>query len=214
MTKVFLSVVNMSIAASWIVLAVLLLRFLLKKAPKWLSVLLWAVVALRLICPFTIESTLSLIPSAQTLSPAIMTDTYPQIHTGIPVFNNSINPIIGETFSPNPGDSINPLQVWIPLATVLWGVGIFALLVYGSVSYFRLKKKVNTAVLLQRWCIRIPRSLHRCQGRWLHSPAVPRCKLRGRCILRLHQPSRCRCNAWLRYAPDHFRNRVPHRRHL
>ena len=149
MTKVFLSVVNMSIAASWIVLAILLLRFLLKKAPKWLIVLLWAVVALRLICPFTIESTLSLIPSAQTLSPAIMTDTYPQIHTGIPVFNNSINPIIGETFSPNPGDSINPLQVWIPLATVLWGVGIFALLVYGSVSFFRLKKKVNTAVLLR-----------------------------------------------------------------
>ncbi len=149
MTKIFLSVVNMSIAASWIVLAVLLLRFLLKKAPKWLSVLLWAVVALRLICPFTVESTLSLIPSAQTLSPAIMTDTYPQIHTGIPVFNNSVNPIIGETLSPNPGDSINPLQVWIPLATVLWGVGIFALLVYGSVSYFRLKKKVNTAVLLR-----------------------------------------------------------------
>ena len=84
MSKLFLSVVNMSIAASWIVLAVLLLRFLLKKAPKWITVLLWAVVAIRLICPFAIESKASLIPSSQTISPGIMTDTVPQVYTGIP----------------------------------------------------------------------------------------------------------------------------------
>ena len=126
MSKLFLSVLNMSIAASWIVLAVLLLRFALKKAPKWITVLLWAVVAIRLICPFTIESKVSLIPSAQTLSPAIMTDTVPQIYTGIPAVNNSINPIIGETFAPDPGDSANPLQIWISVAAVVWGVGILA----------------------------------------------------------------------------------------
>ena len=149
MSELFLAVINMSISASWIVLAVFVLRLLLKKAPKWIAVLLWAVVALRLICPFTVESALSLIPSAQTVSPGIMTDTYPQIHTGIPVFNNSVNPIIGETFSPNPGDSINPLQVWIPVMSMIWMVGMGALGLYGIISYFRLKRKVGTAVLLR-----------------------------------------------------------------
>ncbi len=149
MSEFFLSVVNMSIAASWIVLAVLLLRFLLKKAPKWITVLLWAIVAIRLICPFAIESKVSLIPSAQTFSPGIMMDTAPQIYTGIPSVNNSINPIIGETFAPNPGDSINPLQVWIPIASVVWVVGILALTVYGLISYLRIKKKISTAVLLR-----------------------------------------------------------------
>ncbi len=149
MSEFFLSVVNMSISASWIVLAVLILRFALKKAPKWITVLLWAVVAIRLICPFTIESKVSLIPSAQTVSPGIMMDTVPQIYTGIPAVNNSINPIIGETFAPDPGDSANPLQIWIPIASVVWVVGIFALTVYGTISYLRVKKKISTAVLLR-----------------------------------------------------------------
>ncbi len=149
MSEVFLSVVNMSIAASWIVLAVLLLRFLLKKAPKWITVLLWAVVAIRLICPFAIESKVSLIPSAQTISPGIMMDTVPQIYTGIPSVNNSINPIIGQTFAPNPGDSVNPLQIWVPVAAVLWAIGILVLTVYGIISYLRIKRKISTAVLLR-----------------------------------------------------------------
>ena len=82
MSEVFLKVVNMGISAGWLVLAVLALRFLLKKAPKWVNVLLWGIVALRLICPFSIESTLSLIPSKETISPEIMMDWTPEISTG------------------------------------------------------------------------------------------------------------------------------------
>ena len=67
MSEAFLKLVNMSISASWLVLAVLALRLILKKAPKWVHVLLWGIVALRLICPFTIESALSLIPSNSVL---------------------------------------------------------------------------------------------------------------------------------------------------
>lgn len=149
MSKLFLSILNMSIAASWIVLAVLLLRIVLKKAPKWITVLLWAVVAIRLICPFAIESKVSLIPSAQTISPGIMMDTVPQVYTGIPSVNNMVNPVIGQTLAPNPGDSMNPLQVWIPVAAVVWGIGIFALALYGIISFLRVKKKVSTAILLR-----------------------------------------------------------------
>lgn len=85
MNELFLKIINMSISASWLVLAVLLLRLLFKKAPKWVNVLLWGIVAVRLVCPFSFESALSLIPSAETISPTIMMDQTPSVHTGIPV---------------------------------------------------------------------------------------------------------------------------------
>lgn len=149
LSEVFLKVVNMSISASWLVLAVLLLRLVLKKAPKWVSVLLWGFVAVRLICPFSIESMLSLIPSAETVSPEIMMDWTPEISTGIGSVDTVINPIITQTFAPNPATSANPLQILIPVAGILWLTGIVAMLLYTAVSYFLLRRRVATAVLLR-----------------------------------------------------------------
>ena len=149
MSQIFLGIINMSISASYIVLAVLLLRLFLKKAPKWITVVLWGIVAVRLVCPFSIESVLSLIPSAEPVSPNIMTEQTPTINTGIPFINNTINPIIGESFTPTPGDSVNPLQIWIPVLTAVWIVGIAALLIYAIVSYAKVKRKIGTAVLLR-----------------------------------------------------------------
>lgn len=149
MSEFFLGLVNMSISASWIVLAVLLLRLMLKRAPKWITVLLWGIVALRLICPFTLESVLSLIPSAETINPQIMTENIPVINSGIPIINNAVNPVIGESLSPAPGDSANPLQIWIPILTAVWLVGVAILLTYTAVSYFRVRRRIGTAVLLR-----------------------------------------------------------------
>jgi len=149
MNEFFLTIVNMSISASWIVLAVLLLRLLLKKAPKWITVLLWGIVAVRLICPFSIESVMSLIPSAETISPEIMMDATPEINSGIPVFNNFVNPVISESFAPNPVTSANPLQILIPVLSIVWLVGIAGMLLYTAISYFRVKRKIGTAVLLR-----------------------------------------------------------------
>ena len=115
MTQVFLKMLNMSISASWVVLAVLVLRLLLKKAPKWLSVTLWGIVGIRLISPFSLESALSLIPSKETISPDIMVDPTPQVKTGITVLNNVINPVTSQSFAPDPQVSANPLQIWIPV---------------------------------------------------------------------------------------------------
>lgn len=70
MSALFLKIFNMSVSASWIVAAVLVLRLCLRRAPKWWSVLLWGIVAVRLVLPFSIESTWSLIPSIETISPA------------------------------------------------------------------------------------------------------------------------------------------------
>ncbi len=149
MSEFFLGIVNMSISASWIVLAVLLLRLLLKKAPKWITVLLWGIVAVRLICPFSIESVMSLIPSAETISPEIMMDRTPKINTGVPIINNTINQIIAGSLTPAPEASANPLQIWIPVFASAWIVGIVALLIYTVISYWRVKRKIGTAVLLR-----------------------------------------------------------------
>ena len=70
MNSVFLQLVNVSITAGWVVLAIILLRLVLKKAPKWTRCLLWLVAGVRLVFPFSIESIFSLIPSAKTIDTA------------------------------------------------------------------------------------------------------------------------------------------------
>jgi len=149
MTDLFLKIVNMSIAASWLVPAVLILRFVFKKAPRWVSVLLWGIVALRLVMPFSIESVLSLIPSAQTVSPNVMTDAAPHINTGIPAINSAVNPVIGSAFAPSPQASANPLQILVPIFAIIWLAGTAALLLYSLLSWLRLKRRVREAVKLE-----------------------------------------------------------------
>ena len=149
MSELFLEIVNRSIAASWIVIAVLVLRLCLKKTPKWVNVLLWGIVAVRLIFPFSIESALSLIPSAETVSPSIMMETAPSVQTGVPALDQVINPVIDHSLSPAPGASANPLQIWIPVLTVIWLLGVAALFLYSAVSYRRLRRRVCEAVILR-----------------------------------------------------------------
>lgn len=149
MTALFLQIVNLSIAASWLIAAVLLLRLLLKKAPRWISVLLWGIVAIRLVCPFSIESALSLLPSAGTIPSDIMTDPTPSIETGIPALNQAVNPVIEHSFAPQTGASANPLQILLPILATVWAAGVLLLLVYTGISYLKLRRRVSTAVLLR-----------------------------------------------------------------
>ncbi len=146
MTELFLKIVNMSFSACWLVLAVLAARFLLKKAPKWVAVALWGLVAVRLLCPFSLESALSLIPSAEVVSPQIMADPQPTIHTGIDPINLVVNEALAESFTPNPGDSANPLQIWIPILSVVWILGMAAMGEYTLFTWLQLRKKVSMAI--------------------------------------------------------------------
>ena len=146
MNELFLKIINMSISASWLVLAVLILRFALKKAPKWINVLLWGIVAIRLICPFSFESTLSIIPSAETIPLNIGMDTTPTINSGISAINNAVNPIISQSNTPMAGASVNPLQITIGIYEYIWIFGMIALALYTAISYWRLRRKVDTAV--------------------------------------------------------------------
>ena len=150
MTNLFLTVFNVGITASWICLAVVLLRVLLKKAPKALVCLLWAVVGLRLIFPISIESVLSLIPSAQTLPPEIIYTDIPVIDSGIPTINEVINPTLSQSMAPTPGDSVNPMQVLLAVASQLWVAGAVVMLGYMLISYLRIRLRVREATPVEK----------------------------------------------------------------
>lgn len=149
MSGIFLKLLNLSISASWLVLVVLVLRLVLKRAPKWVNVLLWGMVALRLMLPFSIESALSLIPSAETVSPEVVQfDPAPTITSGVTIIDNAVNPSLSESFAAAPLASVNPLYVWTYLAGWVWLIGLAAMLAYALVSYLRLRRRVSASIPL------------------------------------------------------------------
>ena len=150
MSGIFLKLLNLSISASWLVLVVLALRLVLKRAPKWVDVLLWGMVALRLMLPFSIESALSLIPSAETLSPEVVRfDPAPTITSGVTIIDNAVNPSLSESFAAAPLASVNPLYVWTYLAGWVWLIGLAAMLLYALASYLRLRRRVSASIPLR-----------------------------------------------------------------
>lgn len=149
MSGIFLKLLNLSISVSWLVLVVLALRLVLKRAPKWVNVLLWGMVALRLMLPFSIESALSLIPSAETFSPEVVRfDPAPTITSGVELIDNAVNPSLSESFAAAPLASVNPLYVWTYLAGWVWLIGLAAMLLYALVSYLRLRRRVSASIPL------------------------------------------------------------------
>ncbi len=148
MADIFLKIVNMSISACWIVLAIILLRVILKKAPKWINCVLWGIAGLRLVMPFSFESIFSLIPSAETIT-KVPDSPRPHIDSGVTVIDNQVNDYLqGNYFE---GVS-RPMGNFVDITTILaivWVVGIVALLIYTLVSFLRLKNKIGTAVLLR-----------------------------------------------------------------
>lgn len=149
MDDVFLKLVNLSISASWLILAVLVLRFVLKKAPKWVMPLLWGVVALRLVCPFSIESALSLIPSAETIPSEIVTETREPVLYEQATLDIVTNPTLPSAAEVPVGVSRQQAQVDFNIYSVLWLAGMAALLVHALVSAGKLKRKLATAILLR-----------------------------------------------------------------
>ncbi|MBD5534673.1 MAG: hypothetical protein HDQ99_03225 [Lachnospiraceae bacterium] len=149
MESLFLKLVNLSMIASWLVLAVLLIRLVFRKAPKWVRCFLWGLVALRLICPISIESVFSLIPSAEPLPQDILYTAAPEVHSGIGVIDNIVNPILSSTLSPEPGASANPTQIWFFVLAWIWAAGVAVMLLYELISYLLLKRRVATATLLR-----------------------------------------------------------------
>lgn len=150
MSKVFLDVLNLSFTAGWLIIAVILIRAILKRAPKRMRCLLWGLVALRLAVPFHIESAFSLVPSADTIPADIEYAKVPQVDTGVPAINTVLNPVMEQSFSPDPAASANPLQILIPICAVVWLTGIGIMILYALFSFVLLKRKVAASVLLEK----------------------------------------------------------------
>lgn len=154
MGEIFLKLLNMSIAASWLMLAVLILRLLLKKMPKWVSCLLWGIVAIRLICPLTIESAYSLIPSGETIQINTVVDEgvskyVPTIDSEMEIIKDTINPILSEAFAYEEEAGAAPLQLLTQIAGIVWCCGMIVLLAYAIISQLRIRHMVQEAVLLK-----------------------------------------------------------------
>ena len=146
MDAIFLKIVNMSISACWIVLAIILLRVVLKKAPKWINCVLWGIAGLRLVMPFSFESIFSLIPSTQTLPQEVLRYEGTQLHE--PAYLDVIsNPLFSDGISIELGQTVDRVQLRMVNMTFVWLIGIAVLVLYTIISYWRLSRKVNTAVL-------------------------------------------------------------------
>ena len=145
MTDLFLKILNLSFSATWVVLAVVLARLLLKKAPRRLVCALWALVALRLVFG-GIEAPFSLIPSSEIITPESLYDQSPSIQSGIDSIDDLVNPVYSESLRPSPGASINPLQVWLAVAANLWLLGIVGMTLWAAVSVLRVRRQTREAV--------------------------------------------------------------------
>jgi len=142
MEELFIRAINVSITASFLVLAIICYRFLIKSSPKWIAVLLWGFVALRLLVPFSIESSLSVIPSESTIPPTITADRFPALDTGIPPLNEVINPAISSSITSHPEYSANPFQILISVLGWVWisGMACMLALMTASLIYLRVRR--------------------------------------------------------------------------
>lgn len=142
--KLFLQILNMSFNASFVILAVFVVRLLLKKVPHVISYALWAVVLFRLVCPFSFESTISLLPiNVNPIPQEILYQQTPQINTGIPILNDSVNVVLPTA---TPENSMNPMQGIVAIGTFLWLCGIVALVIYSVISLLMLKRKLGGGI--------------------------------------------------------------------
>lgn len=151
MDVIFLKLLNMGIAAGWLILAVLLLRLLLRKAPKWIHCLLWGIVAFRLLCPFSIESAWSLIPSAETIQTNTVSEgriyaNVPTIDSRMSVITDTVNPALQEAFAYEESDSAAPLQIYTYAAGFIWRFGVLLFLAYAVISRLKIRHMVKEAV--------------------------------------------------------------------
>lgn len=146
MNDVFLKILNMSITASWLVLAVVVLRLVLHKAPKWINCLLWAIVALRLIMPISIESIFSLVPSTETVETYQYSETPVVVQTGIQVIDDGVHAYLKESSEQHDANHKRPLEV-MNLLSIIWISGIPVMMLLGLISYTRVHRQVRISLL-------------------------------------------------------------------
>lgn len=158
MGDLWVNVLNRSISAGWVVLAVILLRWVFQKAPKQITLTFWWIVGLRLIMPFSVESVFSLIPSEQSILPDNLHGSGQMVNTGITVIDSVVNPVVDTTLAQS--TTVSQLKLWTGVFAIVWISGMILLMVYGVFSYLKLVHRVNTAVWVKEniYCSEYARS--------------------------------------------------------
>ena len=149
MDNLFASLLEMSLSGSIVILLVLVLRLVLKKAPARLVCLLWLLVGIRLLLPLHIETNFSLQPDMEELLTPVVTEYVPQYIDSVPPEQlEQLEPVE----FPADDDTMfveyelqRPVQ-WTTVAAYVWALGAGAMLIYTVVSYIKLKRQVRTAV--------------------------------------------------------------------
>ena len=158
MEALFIKILNMSLAASGLILAAMALRLALRRAPRRLLCLLWALVGLRLLCPLAPANPWSLAPSAQTVPADIDQTSPPQIRSGIPVLNSAVNPALAQAEPAQPARreaelrpekaGAEPAGGWLTALTGVWLAGAGVLGGWSALAAWRLNRRMKSA---RRW---------------------------------------------------------------
>lgn len=141
MDEVFIKIFNMSLVSLWLILAVIILRLFLKKSPKWIRCVLWAMVAVRLIIPFSFESGFSLVPNAQALNESSYSST------------SYISSDIGDVMENLSADSVEQTENTFPdilaIASFVWAAGAVIMFLYMLLSYVILARRLRERIKLR-----------------------------------------------------------------
>lgn len=143
MDTLFIKILNMSINASWLVLAVVLLRLLLHKVPKFIRVIMWVLVGVRLICSISIESAFGLIPSAEPISLEPSSPNPFINYDRLTVMELDISSTATQIVESNIDSTPNSIPITV---AGIWVVGMLVLALCTAISYFRICKKVKEAI--------------------------------------------------------------------
>ena len=143
LSSYFIWLLNVSIAASYVAAAIIVLRLIFKKIPKWTMCVLWGLVALRLILPFTPESALSLVPSAKTVPENIVKSSAPAIDSGLPAVDAVINPVITKT-----AEKVGAASV-VNILAIIWASGFALMLIYSLVVYIKLRRRTRESIEIE-----------------------------------------------------------------
>ncbi len=158
MEAIYMKLVEMSISASWLVLVVLLLRLLLKNSPRWIHVSLWALVAVRLLCPMTVESSFSLnpvnltqrivedIPDSYVGPSHTYWDFLPEYQEAVEAGAEPIHGGEGHYYVITGETPQTPVLTTRYIGSWIWVCGMAAMLIWAFISYWRLKRKVSASI--------------------------------------------------------------------
>lgn len=139
METIFIKIFNMSVAASMLIIAVILLRLILKNAPKWTRHILWLLVGLRLVIPFTFESPFSLVPNAQAINSTTNSSTS---YVSSVVNSDGFHAMQNAVSLPDEV-SIITILAWF------WVFGVAVMLIYMLFSYLHLYFKVRESIVIK-----------------------------------------------------------------